>query len=71
MQDMQGIEQYEQQIDYFEELKKIEQKIQVQGSKKDIKKNEAEDGLDDEYLMENIMTGGEEDEKERGYEREY
>ena len=36
-----------------------------------MKKNEAEDGLDDEYLMENIMTGGEEDEKERGYEREY
>ena len=26
---------------------------------------------DDEYLMENIINGGEEDEKERGYEREY
>jgi hypothetical protein len=27
MQDMEGIEQYEQQIDYFEELKKVEDKI--------------------------------------------
>ncbi len=31
MQDMEGIEQYEQQIDYFEELKKVEDKIAKQG----------------------------------------
>ena len=27
MQDMEGIEQYEQQIDYFEELKKVEERV--------------------------------------------
>jgi hypothetical protein len=31
MQDMEGIEQYEQQIDYFEELKKVEDKIAKNG----------------------------------------
>ncbi len=59
MQDMEGIEQYEQQIDYFEELKKVEDKIakngptpktQVAKSKKQIQADD--DGLDDEYLME-------------------
>jgi hypothetical protein len=27
LQDMEGIEQYEQQIDYFEELKKVEDRV--------------------------------------------
>lgn len=31
MQDMEGIEQYEQQIDYFEELKKVEDRVAMQG----------------------------------------
>ena len=56
---MEGIEQYEQQIDYFEELKKVEDKIAKQGPtppKQDAKSKKKakadEDGLDDEYLME-------------------
>ena len=31
MQDMQGIEEYEQQIDYFEALKKVEAKVAKSG----------------------------------------
>lgn len=34
MQDMQGIDYYEQQVDYFEALKKVEDKV------KDINQNE-------------------------------
>jgi hypothetical protein len=30
MEDMQGIEEYEQQVDYFEELKKVESKVSTQ-----------------------------------------
>jgi hypothetical protein len=59
MQDMEGIEQYEQQIDYFEELKKVEDKIAKQGPTPPMQepkgkkvKNSEDDGLDDEYLME-------------------
>jgi hypothetical protein len=59
IQDMEGIEQYEQQIDYFEELKKVEDRVAKQGPravpKRDNKKRQQsndEDGLDDEYLME-------------------
>ena len=35
---MEGIEQYEQQIDYFEELKKVEDKIAKQGPTPKIQK---------------------------------
>ena len=59
IQDMEGIEQYEQQIDYFEELKKVEDRVAKQGPravpKRDDKKRQQsneEDGLDDGYLME-------------------
>lgn len=32
MQDMQGIEEYEQDIDYFEALKKVEDRVAKQGA---------------------------------------
>ena len=31
IQDMEGFEQYEQQIDYFEELKKVEDRVAKDG----------------------------------------
>ena len=59
IQDMEGIEQYEQQIDYFEELKKVEDRVAKQGpravpKRDNIKRQQSneEDGLDDGYLME-------------------
>lgn len=32
MQDMQGIEEYEQDIDYFEALKNVEERVAKQGA---------------------------------------
>lgn len=63
MQDMQGIEEYEQQVDYFEELKKVESKVASQGAsgaaahqkKPKTLTQDIEDGLEDEYLMQNII----------------
>jgi hypothetical protein len=59
IQDMEGFEQYEQQIDYFEELKKVEDRVAKDGPRAPPKRDNLErqnsndeDGLDDEYLME-------------------
>ncbi len=37
MQDMQGIEEYEQDIDYFEALKKVEERVAKQGPSQVVK----------------------------------
>ncbi len=76
MQDMQGIEQYEQQIDYFEELKKVEDRV---ANQKDPKVKEAkklkedvEEGLEEDYLMDNIMENNNDEGSSSGqYVREY
>ncbi len=69
MQDMQGIEQYEQDSQYQNVLKKIDEK--VKNIKQDRIESEPspEDGLDDEYLMQNIE--GDLEQQESGYQAEY
>lgn len=61
MQDVMGIEEYEQQIDYFEELKKVEDRVAQMGpeTEENPKSPTDTDGLDDDYLMENIMISEE------------
>jgi hypothetical protein len=31
MRDIQGVEEYEQQVDYFEKLKEVEERVAAQG----------------------------------------
>lgn len=59
MNDTIGIEEYQSKVDYFEELKKVEERVagMVNGNA-DFNHNN-EDGLEDDYLMENIIQGSE------------
>lgn len=66
---MQGIEEYEQQVDYFEALKRVEDKVAALGSSR-AASVEHDDALEAEYLMENIVEG-EEPAEEQGYAAEY
>ena len=52
-----GIEEYEQQIDYFEELKKVQERVGGLPDNQEQEQQMDEDGLDDDYLMDNIMQG--------------
>lgn len=71
MKDMEGIEEYEQQIDYFEELKKVEEKVSKTGHSKKHQQY-VDDALEEEYLLQNIIGGEEEETKEQcGYLSEY
>ena len=60
MQDMEGIEQYEQQIDYFSALKTVEERVAKMGPSQAMpappKGSDVEEGLEEDYLMENIVT---------------
>lgn len=72
MKDTLGIEEYQLQVDYFEELKKVEERV-AGLSHDSVPKTTNEDGLDDDYLMDNIMQGAEteEQQQENIYVNEY
>lgn len=56
--DTMGIEEYELQIDYFEELKKVQERVsEMPETQENANQRIDEDGLDDDYLMDNIMQG--------------
>jgi flavin-binding protein dodecin len=72
LRDMQGIEEYEQQVDYFEALKRVEDKVASLGaSERESGVEQAiDDALEAEYLMENIAAD-EVAEEQAGYVAEY
>ena len=68
LRDMQGIEEYEQQVDYFEALKRVEERVASTASEAaDVT---IDDALEAEYLMENIAAE-EAPEEQTGYVAEY
>lgn len=72
LRDMQGIEEYEQQVDYFEALKRVEDKVANTKTSEPTKNVETaiDDALEAEYLMENIAAE-EAPEEQTGYVAEY
>ena len=53
MKDMQGVEHYEKDIDYFEALKKVQDNVDGIDQREGIE-GEDEDELEADYLMNNI-----------------
>jgi len=71
LRDMQGIEEYEQQVDYFEALKRVEEKVaSTSGQPVSAVEQAIDDALEAEYLMENIEAE-EVPEEQVGYVAEY
>lgn len=73
LRDMQGIEEYEQQVDYFEALKRVEDKVANTKTSEPTKNVETaiDDALEAEYLMENIAAEEAFSEEQTGYVAEY
>lgn len=70
MRDIQGVEEYEQQVDYFEKLKEVEERVAAQGHLQPAASQrnfaDEEEGLEDEYLMQNIIGQVDEEVKDGG-----
>eukprot|EP00347_Sterkiella_histriomuscorum_P012834 403367048 len=64
--DMQGVESYEQQIDYGQALEKIQRKVQKIDQEESKQTSNNLDDIDDEYLSQNIQ-----EDQMNGYAAEY